>query len=332
MVEEPTTARVVRSNKKHMLILIYGEDSYRCHKKVKQIISGYQEKNSSGLNLCFADTDLDFTAVSDTNRQSTMFDEKRLFVVKNPLSTEKTKEGLLKHIDSFIDSENIILLHQEGSVRKNDKLINRLSKVNDNSKAMLMECPLLPDDKALQWIKKEFQSQQVEITDKAVASLYQFAQKDSWRIKNEIDKLSLYSKKITEEDVLKMVSFGIGTDIFKTIEAFSKRDLKNALIMIRDHLRYQENIFYLLAMITHQFRVIATIRDLIDKQLSYQEAKTKSGLHPFVFGKSFEQAKQFSAKEIKAVYSELLDIDSKAKKGQIDPVLAVDFLLFKTLL
>ncbi len=88
-----------------------------------------------------------------------------------------------------------------------------------------------------------------------------------------------------------------------------------------------ENEIYLLTMFIRQFRNLLIIKDLLEKGISYYELPRKTGLHPFVVKKTWEQAKNFSLESLKRVYAKLLEVDLAIKKGKIEPATALDIFV-----
>lgn len=314
-----------------MLILLYGKDNYRLHEKIKAVIEGYKKKHSSGLNLVFLDKKSSFKELYDEERQVSMFGEKRLIIAPSASSSENFKKEFLEGAERIVSSENIILLYEEGEIKKNDKLLSFFrEKAEENSQeVMYQEFEPLSEKKLLSWIKKEFSKSGTEVEDEATRLIGKIGSENLWRIKNEINKLALYKKKITREEVDLLVDTGIETNIFKTIDALAQRDKEKAALLLYDHLQKGDNPHYIFSMIGYQFRNLIMVSDLLEKNFSYKETKERAGLHPYVFQKTHNQTKHFSCEELKRLYEKLFEMDLKTKTGQIDPVLALHLFLFE---
>ncbi len=310
-----------------MIILLYGKDTYRSREKLEKIVKEYKEKHESGLNLNFFEGDFldDFHYYEG---QVSMFGEKRLTVIKNVFSSGKAKSRLLENLKKIVLSDDLFVIHEDGEIKKGDELFKALEK--EKKGVMSQEFRPLSGKKLSLWIKKEFEKNKAEADKEVVFHLEKEGGEDLWKIKNEIDKLSLYagSGKIKKEDINLIANSEIETNIFKTIDAIAEKDKEKAFLLLYDHLEKGENHLYLLSMIGYQFRNLIVVSDLEKRGFSYEEMKKKSGLHPFVFKKSFYQAKKFSFDELKEIINLLFQIDLKAKTGQTDPVLAIHLFLF----
>ena len=310
-----------------MIILLYGKDTYRSRRKLEEIIKEYGNKYQSGLNLKFLNEEEAFSDLLDCNKQVSMFSEKKMVVVQNPFSKEKMKNDFLKNRKKVIMSENIIVLYQEGEIKKQEAFFKQLLKEKEG--VMIQEFQPLTKAKFLSWIKEEFEKNGAAIEEEAVWHLGEIGRDNLWRIKNEIDKLSLYKKEIKKEDVDYMVHIGVDAGIFQTIDAIAEKNKEKSLLSFYSHLEKKDNPFYIFSMIIYQFRNLICVKELKERRYSYEKVMSKSGLHTFVFRKTYKQAEKFSLSELKKIYEELFKIDLKAKTGQIDPELALQLFIFK---
>ncbi len=62
-----------------MIIFLYGQDTYRSHQKLNEIIEHYKKIHKSGINLKYFDgANLNSQDFQDEIRQTSMFDEKKI--------------------------------------------------------------------------------------------------------------------------------------------------------------------------------------------------------------------------------------------------------------
>lgn len=312
-----------------MIIFLYGEDTYRMREKLKEITDSYKKAHKSGLNFKYFDCqeisneDI-FSDFKNGFRQTSMFREKKLAVITNPISDPGFKEKFLEEGKNFLKSEDIILFYQEGKVSKNDSLFKFLNK---NAKSQ--EFKLLEGQNLKKWVKKEFGKYETKIEEKALEELLEYVGNDLWRMANEVRKLASYKPKgtIKIKDIREQIRSKIETDIFKTIDAISQKNKKQALKLVHKHLEKGDSPLYLLAMINYQFRNLLIVKDFIEKHKTYSAILKGSGLHPFVVKKSYFQSQQFSFKELKKIYQKIFQIDLNIKTGKIEPELALDMII-----
>ena len=312
-----------------MLIFLYGPDTYRSHQKLNEIIANYKKIHKSGLNLKYFDFKKDsYQEFKDEFQTISMFQGKKLMVLENTFSNSDFKRKFLENSKKFIDSKDIILFYEENEFSKNDALFNFLKK-----QAKVQEFELLAGQKLKNWVKKEFEKYQCQISDTALGKLIEFTANDLWQITNEIKKLVSYKKdgKIEIKDVELLVRPKIEADIFKTIDAISSRNKKQALILIHKHLEKGDPPLYLLSMINFQFRNLLLVKSCESKGELYindmRILSKKLKLHPYVVRKSIQQARRFTIDELKKIYRKIFQVDLNIKTGKIDPQTALDLLI-----
>ncbi len=312
-----------------MIIFLYGQDTYRMREKLKEIIASYKKIHKSGLNLKYFDCSKKsggavFNDFKDEIRQTSMFKEKKLAIITSPFSDAGFKEEFLKEAKDFLKSEDIILLYEEGEIRKNNSLFKFLEK---NTKCQ--EFKVLSRQKLNTWVKKEFEKYNTKIEQDALETLIEYIGNDLWRMANEIRKLASYKndKQIQVKDVKLLIRSKIETDIFKTIDAIAEKNKKRALELLHKHLEKGDSPLYLLSMINYQFRNLLIVKDFIERYKPYNIILRNSGLHPFVVKKSYYQSQKFSFQELKKIYQKIFQVDLNIKTGRIEPEVALDMLI-----
>lgn len=315
-----------------MLFFLYGPDTYRSWQKLQEMAARYKKIHKSGLNLLFLDLENEqFDDFKNKLRSSSMFREKKLFILTQAFSNKQFQENLL---DMFghptSNRQNIIVFYEKGVPDKRSRFFRFLK-----TKAKCQEFNLLTPGRLSRWTEKEISRLGAKIAPSALNKLVGYIGPDLWRMQNEIKKLAAYQTaepglhtfEITAQDVELLVKPKIETDIFKTIEAMSGKNKKLALCLLQEHLKKGDSALYLLAMLAYQFRNLLSICDLLRRGTAYHLLAKKAGLHPFVVKKTHQQAKNFNLPKLKKIYQKLFNIDLQVKTGKIDPEMALDLLI-----
>jgi DNA polymerase III subunit delta len=309
-----------------MIVFLYGKDTYRSFEKLQEIINQHKSKYESSLNMEFFDEKSSFKEVLDCSKQFSMFTNKRLVIINGGFSAWSENKEFMKSIDKLKDSEDVFVFREEELLKSK---IKKIENKKQAGKVMIQEFPILSKGKLFNWTKNIFIKNGVEIEDDAVSYILEIGGDNLWRIKTESEKLSLHKKKITKKDAELLIKIETNTDIFKTIDAIGEKNKEKALSFIYDHLEKEDHPLYLFSMIVFQFRNLIVVKDLKERKIDYNQAKTKSGMHPFVFQKSYRQAEKFTFQELKKLYKKLFELDLKAKTGQIEPVMALHLFIFE---
>jgi DNA polymerase-3 subunit delta len=153
-------------------------------------------------------------------------------------------------------------------------------------------------------------------------------------MENEIKKLVTYKNSITVADVKKIVTSEIETNIFNLVDALGQKNLKKALIEVKNMLKKGENEIYILSMIIYQMRNLILVKNiLVNNQQpttnNQQLISRKLALHPFVVKKTLLQVKNFTLEKLKEIYQKLVDFDIAVKTGKIEPGNALNLLIIE---
>lgn len=301
-----------------MLIFLYGQDTFRISRKLEQIIEEYK-KRARGLDFSVINAEefrpSDFLG---NLRQNSLFQEKKFIVVKNPISNKDFKEALIDGMDAIIGSGHNLVFCQEGKVLKTDRLLAIFKK-----NAEIQEFVPLEGEKLVAWVAAEFNILGNPVALPVARALAQRVGGDLWRAENEIQKAAhfFYDRRIGVADIEKAVSQIEDGNIFKTIDAVAGRDKKQAIRLIREHVEKGDHPLYLLAMIASQFRNLLLVKS------GGQAGAARLGIHPYVFGKTVQQARRFGLEELKKAYRKIFQADFDIKTGKISPEAGIDLLI-----
>jgi len=308
-----------------MIIFLYGSDTYRSRRKLNEIIEQYRKIHKSGLNLkYFNGENLNFQDFKDEVQSVSMFAEKKLIILENVNKNKIFKEKFLANSKNFADSDDLILFYEAGGTSTNDSLFKFLRKSGQSQ-----EFQPLAGQRLKNWVKKELKNYKVNISPEALDQLINYTGNNLWRLTNELSKLANFKRqqKIELDDVELLVKPEIETDIFETIEAVALKNRKKALLLIYNHLKKGDSPLYLLSMINFQFRNLLIIKDLTEKNYSYNSILKMSKLHPFVLKKSWSLVNKFTLLELKKIYQKIFQVDLAIKTGKINPEIALDLVI-----
>ena len=297
-----------------MIILLFGKDTYRSKKKLKELIDKYKETHQEGMSFDnFVASKIDYQDFKDQFRQASMFTKDKLAVVRYAFQEKDFRKQFLKDKKQWQKSEDTIILFEE-KVKKNDALFKFIKKEAEWEQFEPLEGKELKN-----WVSQRFDDYDAEISSKALSTLTDYVGSDLWRMSNEINKLANYKQEtIKKDDVELLVKPDLETDIFDTIDAFALKNNQKSLNLIQEHLNQGDSPLYILGMINYQLRNLLTVKQLQQQGKRFQEIKRETDLNGFVIKKTMKQSRNFSLKEIKKIYHRLLEVDLNIKTGKVD--------------
>lgn len=325
-----------------MLLLLYGPDTYRSEEKLKEIIGKYEadiKKNKIELKR-FDTTEMKFTDFQNAVEAAPLFSSKKIIVIRDFFSSkdEGLKSKIGEYLPQMAKSEDMVIF-LDGEVKSNNKLFSGIKKT-----AKSQEFKLLGVAEVKKWMDLRIKKNNIElkvdvsIEPRAKESLANFIGSDLWLLSSELDKLILHALSkdtsgknlITSEDVELLVKLPVKPYIFKTLDAISAKNKKEALKLLHEHLSKEENEFYIFTMFIWQIRNLVEIKGLIEEGVPVSEIARKTKIAPFAVNKNLAILRKYSWHEIKSAYEYLLELDSAVKSGKIHSKAALDMFVWRS--
>lgn len=308
-----------------MVIFLFGPDSFRAQKKLREIINHYKEIYKNAINLkIFDEENFNFQELNSFLNLVAIFKERKLLILKNLFSNSEFREGFFKQKEKFVNSKEIIVIFEGKEISKEDHLFQFLL---ENSK--WQEFKFLENEKLKNWAKREILNYNLKITSEALEKLLEFVGNDLWQLDNEIKKLSSYKRgeKIEVKDIELLVRPKIEVEIFRTIDAIAEKKKKTAFYSLHCHLKRGDHPLYLLSMIKFQFRNLLIVKDLIERKKPYYQILKESKLHPLIIKKCYFECQKFTKEELKKIYQKIFHLELNIKTGKIEPETALELLI-----
>ncbi len=302
-----------------MIFLFYGLDEYRLTQKLSECISQYSEKYGSSLvlrriNLIDSKEEIFW----ETLNQSSLFVSKKVFVIENIFLSQIVKKSFLKKIKELATSEHIIFFVEKEEIKTNDPLFLALK---ENGK--IQEFPILSGKKLEMWAMEQFSLLGCVISNRALNILLDRTKNDVWLLSNEIKKLSLFKKEITEQDINNLTRSNIELEIFKTIDSILSSNKKQALMALQNYFDSGESLFYLLSMIAMQARNLLLVKVA---QNQGEMALSNLNMHPFVLKKALQITRATTVEKLKDLMKKIFLAELEIKTGLKSPEQSVKFL------
>lgn len=318
-----------------MLIMIYGDDSFRVNQKVKQMRDAFREKfDLTGMNTqtypADGSTKYDVGEILQAVCSYPFLGSKRMVLIRDLIGSLKKADQQV-WLDGFsrMPESTIVVLWESDSTKSIEKksLFVELSKLAESH---AYPYPVLEPIQLNRWVQERVKEFGGKIEDSALRSLIERVGTDLWQMSHEIEKLIAFANgvSINVSIVDELVHANFEGKIFELMDAISKKQTKRALELLVEERLSGANDHYLLTMLGRQVRVLLSARSLLDEnpRASKQELADTLSIHPFVAQKAIEQAKGFSFTDLRKAHDFLFDFDYKLKSGRIKADLAVDLV------
>ncbi len=311
-----------------MILFLYGKDNYRSLQKLSAIKNKFIDASLGDTNLSvfdFSEEKIDFSVLWQAITTPPFLAKSRLIVIKNLLisKNKKIQEEIEKKLTKIPDNSFVVFYENDMPDRRSG-IFKKLNKPKISQSFNPLERSEL-----LIWTKNKFDEREALIEKNALDKLLDFTGSDLWKLSNEIDKLSLFNKKIIVKDVELLVKSNEAGNIFDFVDSLMQKNTKKSYLELKKLLDSGENELYIFTMIVYGIRNLAITKDLVTKNYSQVEIQKQSGIHPFALRKIINFANNFTVYDIKRIYSQLAEYDFCIKSGKIEPRLALSLLIFE---
>ncbi len=330
-----------------MLYIFHGEDDFRRAEAVRQLRAGMGDPQFAELNTTVLDgRSLTFGELRHHADAIPFLSDKRLVLVEGmlarleprrkagedgegeteELANPQLKEALVEYLPQLPPTTNLVFIESK-KLAANNAVLKFAEKDKKRAKVQLFLPP--PADALPDWVIEHVEHKGGKIEFSAANDLALFIGQDLRALDNETEKLILYrnGETIRRDDVRALVASAQEQSIFDLVDALGQRRTTRALELLHDQLRHNANEFYLLSMITRQYRLLLQVTDLMRRGMATDAIQKQLSLHPFVTRKMVEQARNYSVEQLEQIMEQLLETDVNLKTSQLEAGLALDMLV-----
>lgn len=295
------------------IVLLFGEDQFGIHEKVNYWKAAFIEKYDGDINIDEFDGNASPNEIIEASEALPFLGEKRLIIVKGFLEQQTAdKQKKLSEILEKVPETCTLIFLELKSPDKRTILFKKLQKI-----ARVEEAKPLSGNTLIEWIVKRVKEQGSDIDWGTATHLSTLIGEDSWKAKNEVDKLAMHCQgsKITRENVDELVHGNVSTTVFKLTDAIGQRRAQEAIKLFHSLVEKGEPIPMIFSMLVRQFRMLTQLQDMQQNGYSPGQIASKTKLHPYAISQTLPQAKNFTEQELHAIYAKLTQMDRGLKTG-----------------
>lgn len=302
--------------KKNNIIFFTWENKIFLKKELDRWIQVFEDKHSSFNISRITLENIDKISIESELTTMPFLSENRLIILEeiplswSPKDTENTKdakfdEKILNILDSIPESNFVIFVQENPDKRKS--LYKKLIEISTIKEF------INPNENEL---KKYIRERLIGIDNEALNKLIEFKNSKFIEIEWEIEKLILFKnhEKVSKEDIEKYITPEIESNIFSFTDWIFELNYNKALSNL-GHILDNSKIEPTFAAIMTNIRKFLYTLYLKNSWIPDSQIIELLKLHPFVFKKTI--SKSSSYKEILKFYNELVNIEIKAKIGNL---------------
>ncbi|MDR2833754.1 MAG: DNA polymerase III subunit delta [Streptococcaceae bacterium] len=321
----------IKSKQIDPVYLIYGEEDYLLNQLTTALEryalpDGIDEMSRSIYDL----TQTSLSQIIMEAREIPFFSEKRLIFAKNPtfLTSKKTTSGPNHNLDELLDylkspSDTAILVFVvNGAVDGRSKVVKALKK-----NALVIEASELRPEETRNFVHQYLKNEQAILSPQALNTLLERTNYSLSLSMQEVEKLLLFSKNISIEDVRNLVPKSLEQNIFDLSEHVLQGNADKAILLIDDLLLNGENIIALNGILISRIRLILQTQILMKQNYPQGRIAETLGVKPYPVKLAMQQAKSFSTNLLVYIYDQLVEMDYKMKTGQMEQKLVFELTI-----
>lgn len=323
------------------LIILHGEDNFALAERLTELKGQMGDPSMASLNTTELEgKSLTFSELRGLCDSLPFLTEQRLVIVRGLLtrltgksdgeeaesgSTADFVDGLLDYFGALPESTCLVLAETK-SINEKSRLLKAAGQV---AGAQLVKIDVPKGADLTKWIMKRAKAGDGEFSPAAAEALAMAAGDEPRLLAGEIDKLLAYvnwERPVEPADVEKLTPAAGEAVIWDLVDALGARNAQLALNRFHTLLAMpSQDQFAIFNMIVRQFRFLLQTKEIVEKggtvNAVMQTLEIKSS---FPADKYMKQSRNFSLKQLEAIYHQLLDLDLALKSGAGEDTTAID--------
>lgn len=313
-----------------MLILIYGEDTYRSRAWLRELEDKFRAKfDAQGYNTSRFAEDAELEEIAGALRAPPFLASRRMVAIERGIE-KGSKNDVFAATLFRVPESTVCVLWEEGG--ENDFAKNPLfAKVARAKDTKTYPFPVLRDLELEKWAYAEAQKRGIDFARGALRTLVLRVGPDLWQLHSELEKCAAYGGVITETTVNELVRGKTTENIFRFVDALAARDRVAAVRELANERACGTPAPYLINMLTRQCLLLLQTEQYLTEheRCTATELAKALACHPFVAKKLLVQIRHFRMNELGHITDTLFSFDRAIKKGSIDMDSALDLLMVK---
>lgn len=310
-----------------MILFFYGPNDYLLSRKLFELKKKYQEASKGSFDsVTLEGRELTIEKFIAQTQTVALFATTRLVVVDQLFDAPKEILDKVKEFLPKVSESSVVVFIHKGQPDKRLGLFKALNKPKTSQYFKPVD-----QSNINIFLKDESIKHKANIGRNEIEYLGQIIGPNPWQLAGEIEKLATYkgSEKISKEDIDLLVSKNVFADAFSLVDALLADNKKKALLEAEKIILSGEPSLKVLGAINFQFRLIALIKDELERGTNPSGLASKLKANPYPVSKSLPFARKFSWEKLDKFYGLIAELDEGVKTGKIIEEEALKELVLK---
>lgn len=177
------------------------------------------------------------------------------------------------------------------------------------------------------YVKGYLLNRDAKIDNDALDELIVRCDNDMNKLLSEAQKLSIYHKKITLQDVKSLVKMPLETNVFNLFNSLLDNHISQGLQIFRDLIISKEDPVRLVSILSTQIRFLMMISYLNKQNYTLNQIVERLNVTPYRVKINLKYCEIYSYDYFLRLQEALFDLDFKIKSGSIDPIYGFEMFI-----
>lgn len=251
----------------------------------------------------------EFARIQETLTSLPFLANKKMVILRRPSANKQFVEQVEQLLGSIPETTEVIVI--EPKLDKRLGYYKYLKKATD-----FREYKALDIHGLSQWLASEVKERGGTISNYDARYLAERVGMNQQLLANELDKLLLYDANVTKESINLLTEATPQSTIFQLLEAAFGGNAKRVLEIYQEQRVLKVEPPQIIAMLAWQLHIIALVKTAGDQH--GDAIASEARLSPFVVQKSQAIARQLSLSQLRRLINDLLAIDARSKRENLD--------------
>jgi DNA polymerase-3 subunit delta len=303
-----------------MIITLTGENSFSSGRELQALIAAFlAEHDEFGIERIDGE-EAEFSRIQEALTSLPFLADRKLVILRRPSADKEFVEKSEELLADVSETTEVIIV--EPKLDKRLAYYKYLKKSTD-----FREFPELDSFGLAEWLVGEAVTRNGKVSQADARYLVERVGTNQQLLANELEKLVLYSPQISREAIDLLTEPTPQSTIFQLLDAAFAGNAKRTMALYKEQRALKVEPPKIIAMLTWQLHVLALLKTAGEE--SAQAIATEAKLSPYVVQKSQTIARKLSLDQLKTFVKDLLVIDTRSKRSQLDADEALQNYLLK---
>ncbi|MEW6685855.1 MAG: DNA polymerase III subunit delta [Candidatus Edwardsbacteria bacterium] len=316
----------ISQRKFYSVYLLSGEEEFLKEESLQLLCENLIPKTSWGFNReILYGTETKADEIIDKLSSLAFLAERRIIIVRD-FNRLLEKEKILNYLETTSSLTNVLVL----VTPKIDFRTKFYKALAEKVHSLVFWPPF--EDEIPDWIRRQVEKQEKKITPKASKLLQKSVGRNLADLKNEIDKLVIYTgerRTIEQTDVEKVVGLSKNKTAFDLAWTMGNQEKKQALVLLYQLLQCDEEPLMILNTLTYHYLCLWKIKLLCLRNESKDSIREKTKINKMYFPNYFYQAQRIKEEDIKQALFLLHQTDLNLKEGRGEEQFLLEKLVYQ---